>query len=1195
MRICTRQSLRGLLCLWVLLVTCTYANAQQKEISVKEALEKVTKYYGTTFIYEGLIVEGKKTSVNVEALSKRPVEEVLKAILYPELYFLYVNKNHYTIVPRKKAANADVPLAPGLEKVKSVDSDGNVTLTITIISGMVTDDAKTPLPGVYVQTEGGKYWAVTDNTGRYAIKVPKETAELIYNYTGMEREKVAVLNRNYINVVMQSKVLNEVVVTGYQTLSKERATGSFSIVKAADLEKRRISSLSQVLEGTLPGVVSYRGSINVRGRSTINATASPLYVIDGFPVESTSYDANRYIQESIPNINPEDIESITVLKDAAAASIYGARAANGVIVVTTKKAKAGKTQIGFSADYAVTPLYDLGYYNRAGSAEMVDLITSYFDNNTLLKTNTAGEIKSLREGPGYVSPALDVLLQTLEGKLTREQADAQLAVMRTKGNQFNQQIMDAFMRPKTNQQYNLSVGKASESNIFNLSATYKNSLGYGKNDRNSNLGVNVRNSTDISKWLKADVGIYLNYIDNSTPDNNLSLSSPEDYFNYLMPFESIYDANGNFTTLRNKQNQIEKDRFSLYNLYSIDRNPAQDLNYNLLKTKGLDARANLRLNAKITPWLNYDVMFLYERDNRKTEQLLDQNSAYMHDIFNSYGTVDAKGAVVYNIPVGNALRSTYNNQRTYSLRNQVNFNRTFADRHEVTAILGSEIRESKVNRDFNAVYGYDPLTLSTLPVNATALQGGFTSANGKATSFSNSMLANFNELTNRYASFYGNAAYTYSEKYMASGSIRYDLSNLFGTNPTYQYRPLWSVGAGWIMSKEHFMDQISWLNMLKLRASYGINGNVAKNAGPFMVASYGTNSVAGGAPTGTISNPPNPNLRWEKTTSSNIGFDFAVLKNRLSGSVDAYVRNSEDLLVSKTIDPVLGFTSAYVNNGAMRNKGLELSLRGNVISTRNVRWDVTVNSSFNDNKVTRIDYSPKLASDLIPNASGYILQGDPFQSLYGYRYAGLDAKGDPMIIGADGKPTSGTVTSPAAVAYMGSYVPKYSGALINNVSYKQFDLSVMFVYNAGHVMRTEVPFSINMYPNSPLMAGIGNAWQKPGDELTTNVPRIAWDYSDQGINLRNSYWNNADINFKNASFIKARNIALTYNLPKNWLQRMKLAGAKIRFQADNLFYISFNGQHLDPETGSFGTGGLTTFTRGNRIMPTYNFGLNISI
>ncbi|SEV99416.1 SusC/RagA family TonB-linked outer membrane protein [Chitinophaga arvensicola] len=1194
MRICIRQSLCGFLYLCVLLLGSSRTVAQQKQtagkrsstITVKEALDKVTALYGTTFMYEGVLLKNKTTTVNVEAMKDKPVEDVLKSILYPgELLFLYVDKNHYTIVARQKKdmpASNLVPSSPAASGVSTVETD------IRTVNGTVKDQSGSALPGVTIQLEGQKKWAITDNNGYFIITVPAETGTLLFSYSGMEVKKMTLGKSNTLQVVMENKVLSEVVVTGYQTLSKERATGAFSTVKAADLEKRRISSLSQVLEGTLPGVVSYKGSINVRGTSTFNATSAPLYVIDGFPVENTAFDDNGYLRDYVPNINPEDIENITVLKDAAAASIYGARAANGVIVITTKKAKSGPARVTFSGDFSLTPKYDLSYLNKADANEMVDLTYDYFDNDPAFKTAPLTEAARIRSGAGLVTPAMEYLLQVAEGKMTRADADAKLNVLRHQ-NIYNQQILDHLMRVKSNQQYNLSVAKATAGNAFNFSATFINQQGYDKKDVNKSLGLNLSNALTINKWLTATTGVYLNYGDVTRPGASGQGMSASDMINAALPFESIYDDQGNALPIRNRQTPDDKALYEKYKLFSYDKIPEQELNMNLIYTRSLKTRAYAKVNAKITSWLNYDVMFQYEKNSGKTEQLMDAASFYMRDKFNTFSALDTKGNTVYKLPVGNSLRNTSDYLRAYTFRNQLNFSKTFNEQHEVVAIAGSETREVKNNRDYMAMFGYDPLTMNYMPVNALELSNRFTGLNRKTTSLSPSELAYLQEVTNRYFSFYGNAAYTYNNKYMLNGSIRYDLSNLFGTNPTYQYRPLWSAGASWIMSREQFMEDISWLDILKLRASYGINGNVAKNAGPFMVASYGLSTLTGNT-TGGISNPPNPNLRWEKTTTTNVGVDFSILKSRLSGSVDAYHKLSNDLLSSVTINPALGFTNAYVNNGAMLNTGIELMLKGQVIRQRDFDWSVTVNSSFNKNKVTRVDYSPKTTGELVNNVSGYFLQGDPYKSLYSFDFGGLNSKGDPQIYNQKGELTDKLISTPDVVHYSGTYVPKFSGALINDFRYKQFQFSFLFVYNAGHVMRMDVPYITSGFANIVMPAGNNNAWKKPGDELFTNVPRIAWDYDKNNNNYRNSYYQYGSQNIVSASYIKARNLAVSYSLPKSWLQRVKIADARIRLQADNLFYIGFNGQGIDPEaTSLMGTG------RTLPIMPTYNLGFNISL
>jgi TonB-linked SusC/RagA family outer membrane protein len=1192
MRICIRQSLYGFLYLCVLLLTSSYAVAQQPAgrrvavVSVKEALDKVTAMYGTTFMYEGVLLKNKTTHADVVAMKNKPVEDVLKNILYPaDLLFLYVDKNHYTIVSRQKKdmqVNNLVQSSPA--------ADAGEEIAFRTVSGTVKDHDGNALPGVTIQVEGQKKWAVTDNNGYFVIAIPADAINLLFSFAGMESKKVTLGKSALLNVVMESKVLNEVVVTGYQTLSKERATGSFSTVKASDLQNRRIASLSQVLEGNLPGLVSYKGDISIRGTSTFVANSSPLYVIDGFPVENISYNDGGSLVDNVPDINPEDIESITTLKDAAAASIYGARAANGVIVITTKKARAGAAKINFSGDFSFTPKYDLSYLHKADASEMIDLTYDFFDNDPNFKTNPLGEVAYLRNGKGIITPALDYLLQSVEGKITRAEADAKLNAMRNK-NIYNQQILDHLMRTAANQQYNLSVSKASAGNAFNFSATFRNSQGYDLNDNTKTLGLNFRNALSINKWLTAETGFYLNYGDDTRPGASSGSEGIAGTYliNDQLPFEALYDNNGHALPLREAMSAQEKLNAQKYDLFSSEIIPEKEMNYNLIKTRAIKTRVYGKLNAKLTSWMNYDIMFQYEKNSSKAEQLLDKDSYYMRNKFNTFSALDANKNKVYKLPVGDAYRNTADYLRGYTFRQQLNINKTFNHRHELTAIAGSETREVKNNRDFNAYFGYDPLTLNYQPINAQDLGNAFNGLNQARAQLSASDLGYQRETTNRYFSFYGNAGYTYNEKYMLSGSIRYDLSNLFGTNPAYQYRPLWSAGASWIMSREKFLENVSWLDILKLRASYGINGNVARNAGPFMVANYGRNTLTSNT-SASIYTPPNPNLRWEKTTTTNVGVDFSVIKGRISGSVDVYNKKSNDLLTTITINPALGFETAMVNNGAMQNKGVELALKTQVIRQRDFGWDVTINSSFNKNEVTRVDFIAQTAYELVNNYGSRYYKGKPFKSLYSYAYGGLNNLGNPTIYDQQGKAIDDYLDLPELAHYSGTFVPTFSGALINNIRYKNFLLSCMFVYNAGHVMRMDVPHEISSFPNGLTGAGISNAWKKPGDELITDIPRISWNYDETSDKNNTQYYMYGNNTIVSAAYIKARNLALSYSLPKRWIQHIKLADVKVRVQADNLFYIGFNGQGIDPEAS-----GANGVNRTLPIMPTYNVGFNISL
>lgn len=1164
------QSLWGLLCLCLLWSTMN-GYAQSRRIPVKQALEQVTAVFGATFSYEGSLVQNKTTAVHVAALKDKPVEEVLKQILYPnDLLFLYVDKMHYTIVAKRAVAPAsgNVP----------VHSPAVAERTIT---GVVKDEKGNVLPEIAVMTDNRTAFTATNNAGSFTLRLSANTRSLVFSGVGVQTRYVPVGNEEVMQVVLKNRVLNEVVVTGYQTISKERATGSYATVNARDLEKRRISSLTQVLDGTLPGVVSYKNDISVRGTSTFNAVQSPLYVIDGFPVENTTLSSNgSNPYDQVPDINPEDIESITVLKDAAAASIYGARAANGVIVITTKRAKAGPAKISFSSDFSVRPKYDLGYFNQASASDIIDLQYDFVNNYKQLQDNPAASIARIRQVTP-VPQAMDIMLDQLLGKYSAAEANAMINKLRS-GPTFNEQVKDRLLRPAMNQQYNLSVSRATPGNAFYFSATYIQNNPYAKAANDNQLGLNLKNSVMVNRWLNVDAGVYMGFSNSETPG-----ADPTGYFNSLLPYERIFDEAGNPLPSRVSLNKNAFDAVQQYNLFPLHKVLADEAGYNITRSKAFNTRSYVKANVKLASWINYDLMFQYEHRTSRAEQLREMESYDMRYLLDTYTFLDKDGKVGYKLPRGNALKESTQFMRGYTFRNQLNINKTIHRKHEITGIVGTEVRQIKNNFNGGTLWGFDPQTMRSIPVNEQELNQSF---RGLLQTVGQSIGSHsVTEVLNRYFSMYGTGSYTYNDKYIATGSIRFDLSNLFGTNPRYQYRPLWSAGGSWIMSKERFLEDVAWLDMLKMRASYGVNGNVAKSVAPYIVAYYNFNTITQNM-SGGISTPPNPDLRWERNATANVGFDFSLWKNRLSGSVDYYHKNSTDLLSDVTIDPVLGFSTAMINNGAMVNKGIEVMLHTRVINRKKFGWDIGVTASHNKNTVTRVDYIPTDIDELLYYNGAHIIQDLPYDAMFSYRYAGLNATGDPMVYDENGKAVYRDVTNPKAAVYSGSIVPRYSGSFTNNLRYGNFELSMLFVFHAGHVLRANVAGIHNSYPYSNTDASLADRWRKPGDELRTDIPRYTFFYEPSGTSFRSNNWRYADKHVTSAAFIKARNLALTYRIPQQLLRRARIAAARVRFQVDNPFFVGFNGYGIDPE--AFNERGST---RTAPIMPSYNFGINISI
>ena len=704
------------------------------------------------------------------------------------------------------------------------------------IHGIVVDENNEPLPAAHVKqvnedTRGSVAAVITDVQGHFTLTFPYDTKEIEASYLGYKTQRVKLNADNDYFIALQpsSELLDEVVVTGYQTISKERATGAFSKVDSKKLETQRLSDMGAILESRVAGYSDGK----IRGVTSMNGLTTPLYVIDGFPVEKTTNDGYGNWIESVPDLNMEDIESITVLKDAAATSIYGARAANGVVVITTKRAKKDELNVSFSATLTVNPYDTYADKYLAGSATMIELEREWAAQNPQLHE---GDVRSyantVLDNMSYSTQGIRNILNYYAGNITQDQLESNLKGLASQGYRYYKDIEKYGKHNPFSQQYNLNIGKGTEKNTFNASVSYRQNQLEDKFSENNTIGINLQNSTQMTSWLTLDVGTYLNYGKGTTQSFNLF--SPG--YTY-MPYDGLMNSDGTYYT------NTEEDRYSLYNLnllhnnglYNLDITPLDEIGMNLTKSRDFSNRTFARLTFKFTDWLKYTASFQYEYAEYKTEQLKGKDSFEVRNMVNTFSTSNNDGTSTFALPYGNVFFTSANTTHAYNFRQQLDFNKTIAGKHDITMILGTETRENKMEYNDRTLYNYDPQLLTYSMINAGQLSN-FNGQWGYA-SFSQQKFAYIRELVNRYVSVYSNAAYTYDGKYMVSGSIRWDKTNLFSTGSKYQKRPIWSVGAGWNIDREAFFN-VAWINMLKLRASYGIGGNIAKNSAPYMIAYY---------------------------------------------------------------------------------------------------------------------------------------------------------------------------------------------------------------------------------------------------------------------------------------------------------------------------------------------------------------------
>lgn len=1018
------------------------------------------------------------------------------------------------------------------------------------ISGTVVDPQGEPVIGATIMVKGTSYGVATDIDGNFKlVDLTESNPTLIVRSIGYKplEEKVKLNTKdNKIVLKEDAQVLNEVVVTGYQELSRERATGAFARVDADELKGKPITSVSDMLDGQVAGMND--GAI--RGITTMKGVATPLYVIDGFPVEKTVNNGYNWT-EQVPDINVEDIESITVLKDAAAASIYGARAANGVVVITTKKAKKDTQTVTASALLTIEP-FSIPKSRWADAATVVGLEREWAANNpNLAGEGAAAYAQSLLNSASYPSQGMTAILRAYAGGTSTEQMNARLNALAAMGHNYYDQVADLTKKNRFLQQYNLSINKATGRNNFNASFSYRHNQLEDKYTHNQSFGINIRNISELASWLQLETAAYLNYADGQV--QTFDPLSPGYSF---MPYDSLLNPDGTPWTFKQEDRYADYQLATLneHNLNRMDLTPLQEMKMGIMHNTDFSSRLQARLTIKFCKWLKYAASFQYEAGEFKNKQLYEKESFHTRELVNKFATVGPDGKTVFNLPNGN-IYNTYNNTlRAYNFRQQFDVNYDFNDDNELTAILGQEIRENKNDYVSQVLYDYDPDMLSHTLIDGNSLTG--ISGLWGWGSFTAYDVARLEQLKNRYVSFYANASYLFKRRYNLTASIRWDKTNLFATGSSFQKKPIWSVGAAWNIDRESFFPSLWWVNMLKLRASYGIGGNIAKDAAPYLTANYKPNTHVGGLQ-GTVQSRPNPDLRWEKTTTVNVGLDFALLSNRLTGTIEYYHKRGTDLLANNNGTPVegWGFSSYYFNNGKMTNQGFELTLNGTAIQTPDWTWTVGTVMGYNKNNVDYVNVQAPVLFLLFDQAQAFPQIGHPYNAIYGYRWAGLSQDGRPQVYDHEGNICSDAAPSNIEDAvYLGSTVPNFNGSLNSMLRFRQFELSLQLAWQTGGKMRdTFAPF---IETPGPVNADIADRWtsSNTGSQIPAFISSQDPRYN---YNARSMYMN-SDACVVSTNNLRLRHISLAYNVPTAWCKKAYMTGARLMFGIEDLFWIAKN-------------------------------------
>ena len=1093
-----RTKMKTLLLLGVLLFGFT-VSAQSQKVSldfknerVEKVLASIKSQTGMSLVFSDQLVDvNRKVTMQLKDVTlKEALTRLLSGI---NLTFEIRNNKIYFI--EKKAVSQ-----PGSRKKR--------------VTGVVKDVMGEPLIGANVVEKGrSTNGVITDFNGKFTLEVD-ESASLVVSYIGYLAQDIPTKGKGDFHIILKedTNTLDEVVVTGYGDFKKATYTGSASVLTTEKLEALPVVSVGQMIESNIPGISVVAGTssqpgakttLRVRGVASMNASTEPLYVLDGVPIPS--YDLSNFTSMSeaggmgfIETLNPADIESITVLKDAASASLYGAKGANGVVLITTKKGKEGKLRVNMAAKYGIT---DFAYTYRPlmGGEERRKLIHEGLVNFQLDKG------VSEQEAQQYADANIDQYAK----RLPQGYSDWESALFKT-GYQ---------------QDYNLSASAGNQNSSFIGSLGYTKQTGVSLNSEMERFTGRVDAS---NKYKKVEFGMNASF----SWTKNVHLPEGKFYGSAiyaskvnLTPSTPIYNEDGTYASGYRENNGY---------------NPILEAEVNDYYARTVRAMGT----AKIA----YNVW-----DNLKVSSVFTVDYSLTKDFF--FQSPDGRDGATYQ----GRGRMQMTDRMRYTSQNNLTYSKTFG-KHSVSAVTAFEVMK----------YDYEDLYAAK----KTYGQDINTSLGNAADPIDADQKLQEDALMSYVAS----VNYSYGDKYYASFSFRRDGSSRL--SPDTRWGNFWSLSASWRLSQEKFMQSLkSVLSDLKLRASYGVNGNLPSSYYGYQ-STYTTGAFYSGKPSPWESTLGNEELTWEKNYALNLGLDIGLF-SRVNVSLDWYTRTTKDLLMSKQLNSISGFSSLLTNVGQMRNTGVELEVRSNNIKTKDFSWTTAFNLSHNKNKILKLADLPWFVDGRYVRKEGY-----PFNTIYLREYAGVDPETGSALYydnqqDENGNYTKNKVTDPgqASPIPLKDITPTISGGFMNTFNYKFIDLSFNLSYsfggysydNASYILQDD-GYSVISNKSTEQR----RRWQKPGD--ITDVPRFVYGNKKGG-----NY--NSSRAIHSTDHIRLKSLILGLNAPKAWLQKLGIGNARIYFSGTNLLTWAAYDQY-DPEMS--GVVGFYT-----PPLKTYAFGLEL--
>lgn len=1145
-------------------------NLKVEQESLDKVLKEISRQSKVDMIYNNNLVKGK--IVNQVNAENKDVLKILDELL-PSFGLAYAYDNQVIVIWEKKPA---------------VQQQETVT-----IKGVVTAADGDPLVGVTVLITSNSTIArgvVTDAKGHYEITAVVGD-EIKFSYLGYSTEtrvvKTGVLE---INVIMKetSTDIDQVVVTGYHVTTQRSMTGAVGVLRGEELLDAPLQNVDMLLQGKLSGVnvkaksgrPGEAAKIRIRGTNSITGNLEPLWVIDGVPMQkllpniSTSSikagDFNEIFATGIGAVKPQDIESITVLKDAASAAIYGSEAANGVIIVTTKRGKPGKMRVGISSNFSLTfkPQRDPKLMNSAEKlAWEQELYEEFYVNRLSDNKPVVGVVGQIRTGYGK-----------FEGWTTQQQDEhiAQLASSST-------DWFDELFRITLSQDYGLSFSGGSEAASYYISASFSNTNGLVKRTSYDNYGISGSLSMKPNNKLNIDLNSSFSYQNSKGSSNN---TDPFTYAYFANPYEKIYNEDGSYASDETYHSikPANGERGFINPPYGF--NIMREINETSSEAQAFAYSVSPQLTYRTNKGLKLTGIASFRYNSDMSENINGRET------FAAYNDRPIEADIYLSERVYGSITQAHSYNTEYMLRGQLDYSKTFGGDHRVSILGGAEIRGSKAKSIFEKRYGYDSVTGGNYtPIPPTDSEGKIDEATLMQFKSVVDGLAGESHTETRGASFYGKINYIYKDKYIADLTVRTDGNNYFGIDE--QFNPTGSIGFSWNVDQEPFMQRFSdIISSLSIRVSSGYTGGVNKSVYPKLVMSYGKNYRVSGANfyrTGTIGKAPNPNLRWEKTWDMDFGIYLGLFNQRIRLNIEGYNKIQSDLVTLQPVPYTTGYRELSYNTSEQVNRGIDFALWTTNIKSKHFSWTTHINFSYNLNKLTgfKLTNSSATGSAYVDYPQSSIMSGkvigiNPQTGLYEY-----EMRADTEII-KDSDYRNGN----NYVHYLGTSNAPWNGGYSTNFTYKNLSLSLSGNFSLKAKIKNNItsPVSYNSLSSSNNLKRIivesiptfqndlyvnhlnvpraaANRWTE-SNPVTNGYPRLLDAYG-KDLELDDTRVTSSSITqaslLENIAYFKLNSIVLTYSLPARVTKQLSLENLSCSLLVNNIMTIT-NYSGIDPET-----------------------------